>query len=352
VRPSGLYFVVIYFLVLAYLVYNRYPRRGTVLFSLALPSILLALCTYNYATTRNFVISAFGEANLAGATVLYWEPDPRLPEQVNRVLADLPNAYRAVGVTSEDLAKLSTSWDTDFLYHLFEKSYNPMIFQKGYNPVLGEWGYGAKFGSTDYINTTRKYIKQASLLAIRKHPDLYLKFVWANLVSYFSGIKYDYQFYPAIYFRAGANFASVGLEPEIAAAREYFRQSPPASVQIKGVGPEAVVTLTPHRLTELHRGWQTLHWKLFQTRFWLWSYWIMLALSFVQLVRHRGRHLGAFLLFVLMLMVLGSSLVICLVEIGLERYSYPTEFIYFLSLALAPLLGMNGEKRSPVQPVA
>jgi len=58
----------------------------------------------------------------------------------------------------------------------------------------------------------------------------------------------------------------------------------------------------------------------------------------MKLVRSRGRHLGAFILTVLTLMALGSAAVVCLVETACDRYSYPTQFIYYLSVALLPLL--------------
>ena len=68
----------------------------------------------------------------------------------------------------------------------------------------------------------------------------------------------------------------------------------------------------------------------------------MLVLSVTQLVRFRGRHFGAFLLLVLTLIPLGASLVVCLVEVATDRYSYPTQFVCYLSVALAPLLFAAG----------
>jgi hypothetical protein len=63
------------------------------------------------------------------------------------------------------------------------------------------------------------------------------------------------------------------------------------------------------------------------------------ALSAAQLGRLRGRHPGAFLLLVLTLIPLGASLVVCLVEVATDRYSYPTQFICYLLVALCPLPG-------------
>jgi len=45
-----------------------------------------------------------------------------------------------------------------------------------------------------------------------------------------------------------------------------------------------------------------------------------------------------FLLFVLTLIPLGASVIVSLVVISADRYSYPTQFIYYLCVALSPLL--------------
>jgi hypothetical protein len=63
----------------------------------------------------------------------------------------------------------------------------------------------------------------------------------------------------------------------------------------------------------------------------------MFALGAARLIRSHGRHAGAFLLLVLTLIPVGSSLVVCLTEIAADRYSYPTQFLYYLSVALASL---------------
>jgi len=64
----------------------------------------------------------------------------------------------------------------------------------------------------------------------------------------------------------------------------------------------------------------------------------VLVLSAVRLVRSRCRDSSVFLLFVLALIPLGASLVASLVVISADRYSYPTQFIYYLCVALTPLL--------------
>jgi hypothetical protein len=321
VRPAGVYFGVTYALVLAFLAWNRLPARSVVAFLVPFPAILLVFCAYNYATISSFAITMGGETNLAGATALFWEPDPRLPAEVNRALKDLPASYAREGITPADLAVLRTSWDSDQLFPVFAKAYNRLAWSEG-------WGDGKRFGARDYVSA-RAYIKQVSLLAIRRHPILYAKFVWVNVVEYFRGVGYKFDVRSALSYREQGNpgdarwrASPAPLEPDHAAAPAG---NPGAS------GLERLVTA-------LQLGWQSVQGALFQRTLWSWALFCMLALSAVKLARSRGRDVGSFLLLALTLIPVGSSLVVCLVEVAADRYSYPTQFIYYLCVALAPLL--------------
>jgi hypothetical protein len=340
-RPSGMYFLVIYLLVLAYLAWNQFGRRIILYFSLPFPLMLLALCSYNYFTIDSFGISSFGAASIGGATILYWEPDPSFPPFVNDALARLPAAYRKAGITPENLETFRTSWDAPALYEILTRSYNPVAVADG-------WAYGSKFGDGTYL-ANRKYIMQVSTMAIRKHPDLYAKFVWTNCFFFFyKTIQYKYDFYNHLEFRASKNFAATDRGYDVEYAREYMNPKPPQLVKIDGVGDDARITLIPSRLGRWHRAVQSWQWAIFQNTLWTWVYVSVLVLSAARFIASRGRHLGSFLLLILALIALGSCLVICLVELGIERYSYPTQFIYYLSLALLPLLwGTTGPRRIP-----
>lgn len=161
---------------------------------------------------------------------------------------------------------------------------------------------------------------------------MYLKFIMANEWGYFESIDRHYDLYADMIQEANRYHL----------ADEYADFVPPGAVQIVRTGNQARIVLADTPLKRLHETWQAFHWAVFQHVFWVWAYFVVLVLSFLQLARFRGRHLGAFILFVLTLGALGENLVTCLVEIGLERYAYPTQFIYYLSIALLPLLWMGG----------
>ena len=332
VRPAGIYFAVIYIVVLAFLLWNRYSAGDVVRFLAPFPAILLLFCSYNYATLGHFVISPFAEANLAGATALYWEPDPRLPDFVNKALKDLPASYEKEGVTREDLATLRSSWDPYSLAPLFQEQYNRLVWVSG-------WGSGSAFGSRGYL-FYRPYIREVSLLAIRKHPTFYAKFVWTNFVCFFFRNTRDrFEFYSELKERIRDQFITgkpeyLEIPPDIG---RVFLPLPPA-VQIVAAGGGREVVLARHYLTRPHIVWQAKQWKYFLNSFWVWGYFVILTMSGLQLLRSRGRHLGAFLLFALSLVALGAGLVVALLESAIDRYTCPTQFVFYLAVVLAPLL--------------
>jgi hypothetical protein len=332
VRPAGMFFAVIYGLVLAYLLWNRFQKGAIWRFLVPFPAILLVFSAYNYFTFGSFVVSPFGEANLAGATVLYWEPDPSYPGFINKALKELPASREKAGITQEDIKLLRESWDPVVLVRIYDRAYNSMVWNAG-------WGTGLAFGPRGYLYY-RQYIRQLSMAAIRRHPVLYAKRIWANLAVFcFTDMDYPYEFYSALKERVRDEFiAKIPNYDVMLTGKGRVAPPIPPAIQVVGANGEQDVVLAPHVLTRSHVAWERMHWSFFMSTYWVWGYLVILALSLVQLLRFRGRHLGAFLLFVLTLVALGAGLVVSLVEIAMNRYSCPTQFVFYLTVALAPLL--------------
>ena len=329
VRPAGEYFVVIYALILAHMAWQRRPVRSLAAFLIPFPSLLLGLSAYNFATISSPAISPFAEANLVGATALFWEADPRLPDSVNRALEDLPASYARQDITPEDFRTLRTSWDADRLNLIYQKAFNRLIFSEG-------WGWG-RLGSGDYLRS-RANMRAVSLIAIRRHPVLYAKFVWTGLVEYYRDVGYKFDIESSIAFRERGNplYGMSGSHPDEMAARLAAAPGRAASTTASPVGEAAS---GQERLVRgIQHLWQRAHAAIFQNTAWCLAYFAVLILSAVQCARSRGRETGVFLLLVLTLIPLGASLVVSLVVISADRYSYPTQFIYYLSVAMLPLL--------------
>jgi hypothetical protein len=81
--------------------------------------------------------------------------------------------------------------------------------------------------------------------------------------------------------------------------------------------------------------------QMFGSALWVYAFFLVLFMALVRLAASGGRHLGAFVVSVIGISVVCAGLLVCLVEYGGQRYSYPTEFIYFVTVALAPLLWTN-----------
>jgi len=327
VRPAGEYFIVVYAAVFAYLVWQRRPVRSVAAFLAPFPALVLGLCAYNYATISNFGVSSFGEANLVGATALFWEPDPRLPDSVNLALKDLPASYARQDITPEDLETMRTSWDADRLNLVYEKAFNRLIFSEG-------WGWG-RLGSGDYLRS-RANMRAVSLIAIQRHPVLYARFVWTGLVEFYKGVGFTFDTESSMAYRKRGNplYGMSGTHPDEVAARLAAGSNGTADA-LPGKYAESGQERFVRGLQHL---WQRLHAAVFQNAAWGYAYFIVFALSAVQLARTRGRDRGVFLLFLLTLIPLGASLIVSLVVISADRYSYPTQFIYYLCVALTPLL--------------
>ena len=325
VRPAGYYLFVIYALMLAFMLWNRFSARLLAGFAAPFPCVLLCFCAYNFATLGQFVISPFTEANLAGATALFWETDPRLPDKANKALAGLTDSYEKLGITRKDLDLVRDSWETVPLFDVYAKAYNRLVWSAG-------WGSGTRFGAGSYL-TNRKYIWDVSVMAIRRHPILYAKYVWVNLVNFFEGIGYKFDIYGSLRYRESASLPgdAGALHPDATDAHG----APPAPALDGASRMEAA-------LKRLQLAWQSFHGMVFQNLAWSWAYLGILAASFARLAASRWRHEGAFLLLVLSLIPLGAALVVCLVEVALDRYSYATQFICYLLVALLPLLGASG----------
>jgi hypothetical protein len=104
-RPAGLYFLVIYGLVLGWLLLQRRPRRHGLAFELPLAIVVLATRAYNRLTIGTFTITPFGAVNLLGPVATYIEEDPGAPADVNAAVREICDS-----MTPEDRA-------TDFTSH-------------------------------------------------------------------------------------------------------------------------------------------------------------------------------------------------------------------------------------------
>lgn len=342
-RPAGIFLEVSYAIIGVWLLVNRFPRRAVAAFLIPFPIILLAMCTYNWKVVGVFATTTWGEANLAGATLLTWQTDPGYPPEINASIEKIQSVIQKRYVaTQKDPTLLDTSWDVEALRPLLLDGFNWEAL-----------GIAVNIGG-NYETAARPWIRRVSFDAIRKRPDVYAKFVYTMMYFYFSPTE-DYDFRAYLQNRAWLFYVERGFTPPKADAfmtrlgKEYSSANTiaPPSVVITNADPAATMDLQDRVIilpTSAWRIYDVTHRaraRIYDTWFWPIGTLVALLASSVVLVRHRLRHHGAFVVFILAISVLGASLVVSLVEYSQPRYSYPMEWAHGLSVVLLPLLWMR-----------
>lgn len=335
-RPAGLFLVVPYVMCLAFLIWNGRSRPHIVAFALPLPLLILSMSSYNYVTSKVFNVTAWGEANLAVATFTMWRGHPSYPDDVNAKIAVIRGMIDE-RMTDQERAALAGSWDPDLLA--------PALFKGFWNPALN----AASTIGADYLES-RRWIRRISLDSIRSRPSAYAKFVWTmSYLFYVKNVRYTADFGDFMRFRVQNLFttqvvAQVGQDPlRTEMVQTFLHRELPAAVRIGGecAGTANAVTLLPTASRRVH--WLVQGWRdaLFATSTWAYAFAAVLLAAVVRLTASRGRHLGAFVLVLIGVSLVSAGTIVCLVEYANQRYSYPTEFIYYVTVALAPLLWTN-----------
>jgi hypothetical protein len=341
-RPAGIFLEVTYVIIGAWLLFNRFPRRAVAAFLIPFPVLLLAMCTYNWKTVGVFATTTWGEANLAGATLLAWQTDPEYPPEINesieQIQAVIQKRYVATG---KDPSLLDNSWDLEALRPLFLDGFNWEALT-----------IATKLGG-NYETAARPWIRRVSFDAVRKRPDVYAKFVTTMMYFYFKPFPdYDSRAYVqnrAWMYYVSRGFVPGGAEQLTGRLRQEFDAAvtPPPSVAITNRDPAVPIDLQDRVIVLPTAPWRVydithhLRFRLYDRWFWPIGTLVALLASMVVLARHRLRHHGAFCVFILSIAVLGASLVVSLVEWSQPRYSYPMEWAYGMSVVLLPLAFMK-----------
>lgn len=333
-RPTGTFFIVIYVLIIIYLFRNHYSKKNIFCFSGPFAFLLLGLCVYNYFTIKAFVISPFGERNLIQLTLIFVEPDPSYPPEINGAIKKFQE-----GIPARDRDIIFNSWNLkryqQVLLRHWARSRSMIV-----NSIQGykKWGFMEQ----------RPFIRRLAMNAIRKHPGVYLKCVLSNLYFYFfEAINIKRSFYPDLNNSYNKLFVTKDYTsllkrlPENSRKdllKEFYNPEPLPYFKLdKGDGKPGV-TYVRTNLQIIHHSLSTVQAILFKNVFWSIGYFFSLCLSLIVLVRSGFRHNEAFIIFLMNLAVLGAALIVCLVQRPFLRYTYVMEFVYYLGLTLLPLL--------------
>lgn len=355
IRPAGMFLLPANLLLLLWIIWNRPQRRWAEAAACTLPMavLLTALCVYNSLTAGYFGISAYGEANLAGATSYFWHDHPDYPPKLRAALR------RPIESLKPEQAKaLAESWDFETLYPIYSETYNLNLYSFLY-PYL-QSDFAAEFSlSTDdpkqLYHAKRELKRRISFDAIEANPQAYLKFIATQLYGYFwhnTRWKYgDFYDYPLPLCHK-ALFTDRSYAPNNSeewrrnVLRDYYEPQPLGGIQTVEVNGKIESRLVETRPLLMQRKLQKLLAPIINWRWWDMTIFVVLALALFKLLWTGLRSPSAAALTILALMVIGHALLVSLVEISLTRYILPLEFINFIGCALLPALLMK-EPRPP-----
>jgi hypothetical protein len=331
-RPSGIFLLP---LMIIFSGYWWYVREQKIWLAALTPMLVLifTLAGYNYLSQKKLALSVWGEMNLAGATMFLWKPNERYEDSLNddirrvQSLVD-PNALRLM----QDEILPDKLYDPSYI--LFTTYFKAQrIFP---SHVKGLDAFSIK----DYLRE-RRYIRQVAWDAIKENPRLYLKFVytalWIQITNYslettrpVPELKLEYggRFYGS--HLVGRKSVLENVERSLSEGNhQWFLKNIGESELRDGLVSELVVVVdnsypangyvSEGKFTWLANVIAKIHNAIFKKYIWL----ILLPLSLIFFSREFFlKNIKSIHYFAPWLVILGSSLLVSLIEIGLSRYSF------------------------------
>lgn len=312
-RPAGLYLIVIFLIVLLFLIRNKYPLQAILNFAAPLLVLMFLMATYNFFTIKKFTLTPAGEKSLMCATATFWEQDPSYPPQLNQAIKKVQDR-----LTENERKIIFTSWNRFKLYQIFYKHFQPHTILEPMREI-----------SDNYIEV-RHLLRKVSLDAIRKHPDLYMKFVTIMMrIHFIYNIQIDLKLYKKYYPERYTQLLETNYS-QIEAIKSDFivtKQNGRLSVAVR-----------PTVLGKIHKSYNTIIHLIFRNSYWTYLLIITFVVSAFILLRSSFRSQEAFIIFTMTVSVFASGLLVCLVQRSWVRYSFSVEFLHYLSAALLPTL--------------
>ena len=351
IRPSGLFLVVLFLAIILFTLLNGYGKSLILLFSLSFIGPLMLMCLYNGLTIGSFSISTFTEHALISFTSTFLEKSPEYSPAVNRAIEKSRNR-----LTPRKKKIVAESWKINEISLVLNRHYNRnrrIIFQtlKSFEEPDAD----------DLYMKWRPTLKKIALDAIRQHPLIYLKYLYANIYRYFFNKRtihfysrlqdryrnslllrqkytrfYKYRasdtlrlYYKNEYIRSlDQNFVKNML-------KEYWNQKPLTPVQRSQLKKVRIET---HFFQKIHEGLTKILLFLFHNQLWIIFFFFSFVFSLFRMVKTRFRHGGTFLFLMLTGAALLHGVVISMSSFSDARLSYPLDFIYYLSVFLFPIL--------------
>lgn len=353
-RPAGLFLIPILIIVLLY--FHKKKLKHVYYLNLILPAafFILALCIYNKVTVDSFSMSPFGNINLPGATITFMEKSPDYPEFVNQIIDTVSN-----GLPSKDRKYVRESFGFTKLYDIFLNNFYAVI-------VLTD--KLIKHDSTGGFISVIPYLKEISFDAVKKHPDIYAKFFISNFVQYFRNISKSFELRP----KYEGVYKSIALdrrhltalekggwqqvstnESDYAKIADLYRQNEFRTAYLEYFEKidNDKVNLKNTFLFSIYEIYEKIYNLLFRNYFWIISGIAVFIYSIIRIFKSSFTDDDAFIYFLLGLMYGLKAVMVSLVESSLERYSFPVEFVLYLSIPFLLIFILKSKKKNINDPV-
>ncbi len=344
VRPAGLFLIALFLPIVVYMFITGAARSNYVALFAPFSVLIFALCSYNYQTLGKFTITPFGEANLAGVTILYMEPSAEYPEFVNSAIKTTLDS-----IPNSDKNAVRKSYNPDRLFNAFKDHYHMQM-------MLVD-NLRRQDSTMTYIKA-QPYLRQISIDAIKKNPGSYARFFACNLYYFVSNIRRELDYFGElgkIYKRtyidnrfikelSDGKWRQVSGDAEINnRVKELFAAEFANSGRLENIilNDDGSVTLSKNILFYMAEGYQWLVNFLFRNIFWIILFAVMCYYALRTLVKTRFSSADAFIAFLFVSVFVLKALLVSSVESSLERYSYTVEFAVYMSLPFVIILKEN-----------
>lgn len=344
VRPAGLFFIGILILILSYYVFKKSGIKKYVSLILPFAVIISGLCTYNLFTLNKFTITPFGEANMAGVTILFMETSDEYPEFVNSAIRQTLDS-----ISGKDKSYIRENYGVSKLYRLFKDNF---FRQMNFADNLMNDDPAKKYMDI------QPYMRMVSLDAIKKNPEIYMKFFGCNFYFFFKNISTELSLFDQLKY----NYIKNAVEGKFAAEldkKKWLQISSDKTVndQVKGfldseialqknlqnvsTDENGIVTFTDTFLKSVFETYETLNNFILRNILWYIPFFAMLILSVYLLMKSRLNDIDALISVLLFMIFLLKALMVSLVESSLERYSYTVEIAVYFSFPFLLILIQN-----------
>jgi hypothetical protein len=331
VRPSGLFLVPIFALLLIYQLINKYPIKAKLSLTLPAISLFVLMCIYNFFTIGHFSISPFGAYGKLGTVVTYMEPDSSFPDYVNKsieaIQKEIPEEHRQLIKNSSETKDLQVIFIIyfDHLLHF----YNETMKQ---NPEMPK-------NQVDLFNLHVKNAKMITNKAMEKYPDGYKKFVKSMLYQYFVCLAPERSVtYP--YYSSYDKCNTVCLKSNFYS--ENFKQGQVCGFKINKIRPSQTEMMYQNfdesSLFKFPRLYNSLASSIFQNIFWVFLSFGIFLFSGIKFIISKLKNTDSLIVLIVVSMNLGAAILTCLVQMGMIRYASTLHFTYYVAPALLPIL--------------